>query len=85
VNWKTDLKLADLEATTAIEIVCKRCALVRYETPPQLMAQFNFQHAYLDEVEFSMCCSNRFCRGGSAFRSPMTIRTRGLLAGWRKE
>jgi hypothetical protein len=58
------LKLADLEA---IEIVFKRCALVRYETPPQLTAKFNLQHAYLDEIEYTLCCSNRFCRGGRAF------------------
>ena len=64
MNWKTDLKLADLKSSTAIEIVCKRCGLSRYETPPQLMTQFEFQHAYLDEVEYSLHCSNRFCRGG---------------------
>ena len=63
MNWKTDLQLADLEAATAIEIVCKRCGLSRYETPAQLLAQFDFQHSYLDEVEYSLHCANRFCRG----------------------
>ena len=63
MTWKTDLKLTDLEAATAIEIECKRCGLSRYETPVQIMEQFDCQHAYLDEVECNLCCSNRFCRG----------------------
>ena len=64
MNWKTDLKLADLEATTAIEVVCKRCGLTRYETPPELLVRNDFKNAYLDEVEYSLHCSDRFCRGG---------------------
>src|ERR1700688_4063178 len=53
VNWKTDLKLADLDAATAIEVVCKRCGLSRYEIQAQLMNEHSeFSHAYLDEVEY---------------------------------
>lgn len=81
MNWKTDLKLADLDATMAIEIVCKRCALVRYETPPQLMAQFEFQHAYLDQVEFSLHCSDRFCRGGVRISLTHDDKNEGFVGG----
>jgi hypothetical protein len=81
VNWKTDLKLADLEATTTIEIVCKRCRLVRYETPPQLMAQYEFQHAYLDEVEYSLHCSNRFCHGGVHISLTHDDKNEGFVGG----
>jgi hypothetical protein len=81
VNWKTDLKLADLEASTAIEIVCKRCGLSRYETPPQLMAQFEFQHAYLDEVEYSLHCSNRFCHGGVRISLIHDDKNEGFVGG----
>ena len=42
----------------------KQCGLIRYETQAQLIAQFELRHAYLDEVEYSLHCSNRFCRGG---------------------
>src|SRR5664280_1682318 len=64
VKWKTDLKLADLDAATAIEVVCKRCGLARYETQAKLIAEPGFRNFYLDEVEYSLCCSERFCRGG---------------------
>jgi hypothetical protein len=81
VNWKTDLQLADLEAATAIEIVCKRCGLSRYETPVQLMAQFDFQHAYLDEVECSLHCANRFCRGGVRISLIHDDKNEGFVGG----
>ena len=81
MNWKTDLKLTDLEAETAIEIECKRCGLSRYETPAQIMAQFDCQHAYLDEVECILCCSNRFCRGGVRIALIHDDKNEGFVGG----
>jgi len=81
MNWKTDLKLADLDAGTTIEVSCKRCKLVRYETPAQLLTQHNFQHAYLDEVEYSLCCSNRFCRGGVRISLIHDDKNEGFVGG----
>ncbi len=81
MNWKTDLKLTDLEAKTAIEIECKRCGLSRYETPAQIMAQFNCQYAYLDEIEYNLCCSNRFCRGGVRISLTHDDRNEGFVGG----
>ncbi len=46
MNWKTDLKLTDLDATTAIEVVCKRCNLTRYETPAELLVRNDFKNVY---------------------------------------
>ena len=81
MNWKTDLKLTDLSATTAIEIVCKRCGLVRYETQAQLIAKGDLQHAYLDEVEYSLHCSNRFCRGGVRISLTHDDKNEGFVGG----
>ena len=81
MNWKTDLKLTDFDAATAIEIVCKRCGLSRYQTPTQLMTQFDFQHAYLDEVEYSLHCSNRFCRGGVRISLIHDDKNEGFVGG----
>ena len=65
MNWKNDLKLSDLDPKTKIEIECKRCKLVRVETQAELIARTGLgQNLYLDEVEFSLQCTNRFCRGG---------------------
>ena len=63
MSWKTDLQLADLDPGARIEITCKRCNLTRYEEQAQLIEQPGMQHAYLDEVEKALRCSDRFCRG----------------------
>ena len=82
MNWKTDLKLTDLEATTAIEIVCKRCGLSRYEIQMQLLNEHpELQHAHLDEVEYSLHCSNRFCRGGVRISLIHDDKNEGFVGG----
>ena len=81
MNWKTDLKLTDLDATTAIEVACKRCGLTRYETPAQLLERLDFKNAYLDEVECSLHCSNRFCRGGVRIALIHDDKTEGFVGG----
>ncbi|HUZ91930.1 MAG TPA: hypothetical protein VMU78_08530 [Methylocella sp.] len=63
MSWKTDLKLADLDAAMHIEVTCKRCGLCRYEPQAALMRQPELAQAYLDEVEHALRCSNRFCQG----------------------
>jgi len=63
MSWKTDLKLADLEAQTKIECTCRRCGHVHYEDSSDLTsAGFNRQ-LYLDEVEAQLHCAQRRCRG----------------------
>jgi len=81
VNWKTDLKLSDLEVTTAIEVVCKRCGLTRYETPAVLLEQNEFKNAYLDEVECILHCSDRFCRGGVRIALNHDDKNEGFVGG----
>ena len=82
MTWKTDLKLADLEATTAIEVVCKRCGLARYETQAQLMTERpEFKHAYLDEVEYSLHCLDRVCRGGVRISLVHDDKNEGFVGG----
>lgn len=82
MNWKTDLQLADLDATTAIEVVCKRCGLSRYEIQVQLMNEHpEFRHAYLDEVEYSLHCSDRICRGGVRISLIHDDKNEGFVGG----
>ena len=82
MNWKTDLKLADLDAVTAIEVVCKRCGLSRYEIQAQLLNEHpEFRDAYLDEVEHSLCCSNRFCKGGVRISLIHDDKNEGFVGG----
>lgn len=81
MNWKTDLKLIDLDAATSIEIVCKRCGLSRYETQTKLLERLDFKNAYLDEVEYSLHCSNRFCRGGVRIALVHDDKNEGFVGG----
>ena len=81
MTWKTDLKLADLEATTAIEVVCKRCGLARHETQEQLIAQTGFGNLYLDEVEYSLHCLDRVCRGGVRLSLVYDDKNEGFVGG----
>jgi hypothetical protein len=54
---------AERHGGASISESVNRCGLVHYETQAQLIAQFELRHAYLDEVECSLHCSNRFCQG----------------------
>lgn len=62
MNWKSDLKLADLDSTTMFEITCCRCRLCRHETQAQLMCD-EFKDFHIDEVERALKCGSRVCRG----------------------
>lgn len=81
MTWKTDLKLADLDPTMEIEVVCKRCGLARYETQAELIAQTGFGNLYLDEVEYSLHCSSRFCRGGVRIALNHDDKNEGFVGG----
>lgn len=63
MNWKTDLKLSDLEDAAPIEIACRVCGQTRTETAATLMRQSELEQAYLDEVERALNCASRTCRG----------------------
>ena len=63
MNWKTDLKLSDLDAKTRIEITCSACWHSRYETRDSLSANSKLAHAYLDQIEAHLRCSKRTCHG----------------------
>ena len=82
MNWKTDLKLSDLDATTLIEITCKRCRTTRTLTQAQIMeAEPGFKRLYIDEVEYSLHCSNRFCRGGVRISLIHDDKNEGFVGG----
>ncbi len=81
MNWKTDLKLADLDAATRIEVTCKRCGLCRYELQAALMQHPELAQAYLDEVEHALRCSSRICRGMVRVALIHDDKTEGFVGG----
>ena len=65
MNWKTDLRLNDLDVSTVFEITCKRCRVTRTMTQAQIVrSEPGFIRLYLDEVEASLHCSLSHCQGG---------------------
>ena len=81
VSWKHDLKLADLDASTCLEITCKRCGLVHYETAAILMQREDWSQLYLDEVERRLQCSARTCRGAVRIALVHDGKTEGFVGG----
>jgi len=81
MNWKTDLKLADLEPATRIEATCKRCGMSHYQTQAALMARPVLAQTYLDEVERALRCTNRFCRGPVRIALVHDGKTEGFVGG----
>jgi hypothetical protein len=82
MNWKTDLRLNDLETTTEIEIVCKRCGLARTLRAAQLIkSQPDLALLYFDEVEASLHCSLHHCRGGVRISILHDDKNEGFVGG----
>lgn len=61
MNWKTDLKVSDLDPAERLEATCRRCGAVRYETRGGLEAVPGLAEAPFDRVEKRLRC--RLCGG----------------------
>ena len=81
MNWKTDLKLSDLNGASPIEIACRHCGQTRTETAAALMRQPAFEQAYLDEVERALKCAGRSCRGPVRIALIHDGKTEGFVSG----
>ncbi|HTV31869.1 MAG TPA: hypothetical protein VME69_02025 [Methylocella sp.] len=64
MNWKTDLRLADLDACTLLEATCKRCGHTRYERQSELVRWPELARGHLDEIEKALRCLKADCSGG---------------------
>jgi len=81
MNWKTDLKLSDLDVKTRLEITCKACGHSRYETRESLGTTPKFTHAYLDQIEAHLRCSKRTCRGAVRLALIHSSKMEGFVGG----
>ncbi len=81
MNWKTDLKLSDLDPGGRIEATCKKCGHSHYEQVTQLLLQPNMKQTYLDETERLLRCANRFCRGPVRIALIHDDKTEGFVGG----
>jgi hypothetical protein len=81
MNWKRQLKLTDLDATTDIEMTCQRCGITRYKRPDALLKDDALRHAYLDEAEKHLRCEVRACRGLVRLALIHDDKTEGFVGG----
>lgn len=63
MTWKHDIKIDDLDSSQELEITCKRCGNVRYETAGEILNRGGFRRAYIDQVEKALRCTKHFCNG----------------------
>ncbi len=81
MNWKTDLKLSDLDTQSQIEVTCRKCGLSHYEHVAQLLSRPGMKQTYLDETERLLRCGNRFCRGPVRIALIHDGKTEGFVGG----
>lgn len=81
MNWKTDLKLSDLDDAAPVEVTCRRCGQTRTETAAALMRRPEFEQAYLDEVERALKCAGRSCQGPVRIALIHDGKTEGFVGG----
>ncbi len=63
MNWKTDLRPADLGDDVRLELTCKRCGALRLLSSDAILARPAGKHFYLDHVEARARCRQRGCNG----------------------
>lgn len=78
MNWKTDLRAADLGDDMRLELTCKRCGAVRFLFSDAILARPGGRHLYLDQVEVQARCRQRGC--GSPMR--MALIRKGEASGF---
>lgn len=81
MNWKSELRLSDLDPSEEIEITCKRCGLTRYERVVALRARNELRQAYVDEAERLLRCESRVCRGPVRVALIYDGKTEGFVGG----
>ncbi|NKC05294.1 hypothetical protein [Brucella haematophila] len=62
-NWKTTIKVRDLDEEQRLELTCKKCGRVTYATKRLLCEDADRSQKYLDEIEAKVRCKARGCRG----------------------
>lgn len=81
MNWKTDLRAADLGNDVKLELACKRCGAVRFLSPETILARRGGEHLYLDQVEEKARCKQRDCNGLMRMALIRTGNASGFVGG----
>ena len=78
MNWKTDLRAADLGDDARLKLTYQTCGAVRYLAPETILARRGGAQLFLDEVKSRARCRQRGCLG----RMRMAMVCRGDASGF---
>ncbi len=81
MNWKSDLRLSDLDPAASLEATCRRCGLTRVRPAADLQARPACDGLYLDEVERRLVCPDRRCRGRMRLAIEHQHKVEGFVGG----
>ncbi|MEY4160670.1 MAG: hypothetical protein RLZZ136_1291 [Pseudomonadota bacterium] len=81
MNWKTDLRAADLGDDVKLELTCKCCGAVRFLPAEMILARRGGKHLYLDQVEAKARCQQRGCKGAMRMALIRTGEASGFVGG----
>lgn len=81
MNWKTNLRVGDLDESQRLEVTCKDCGHVHYLTRKQIVQSPEREFLYLDEVERETVCRARGCRGSVRIAMVRSGETSGFVGG----
>lgn len=81
MNWKSELRLSDLDPAEEMEVTCRRCGLTRYERASVLLARDDLRQAFIDEAERALRCNSRICRGPVRCSLVHDGKTEGFVGG----
>jgi len=82
VNWKTHLRVSDLDPKQRLEATCKVCGHVHTFTSTDVIRQGkNRGFLYIDEVERETVCKARGCRGQVRLALVRSGDTSGFVGG----
>ena len=79
--WKRELQLSDCDPDASIEITCRVCGLMRYETVAALIANLKSRQLCLDQVEQRLRCRARACDGNVRIALAHDDRSEGFVGG----
>lgn len=79
--WREELKLADVDDATEIEVVCRGCKRHRYYWACDLKNAARMSGFYMDQVQAALSCMDKRCSGQQRVQLMHDHLNQGFVAG----
>lgn len=81
MSWKERFQIADLDDNVRIEIKCRKCGHIFFETAKKLKGHPHLAQKFLDEYEIISICRKWNCSGTCYVACPSTSPVEGFVGG----